>query len=120
MNKQLLPSKGWFVAIFCFGLHQIMQRWLGWELPLLDHYLDPLLCIPILLGIMLVEREYYFSTKRMNLVETVSLTVFLGLLFEEVFPKMSIHFTRDTYDYIAYALGGAYFWLLVNPSSYAE
>ncbi|PHI20845.1 hypothetical protein CEQ90_05635 [Lewinellaceae bacterium SD302] len=115
MKYLKLFRTGWYVAFGLFILHQITQRLLGWEFPLIDHYLDPLLCIPLVLGIMAAERKLYFGAGRMLALETLVLTIFLAILFEEVFTRISSEFSRDIYDYLAYALGGIYFWMLVNP-----
>lgn len=101
----------------------------------MDNYLDPLLGIPILLGLVLVERRFFmkiFSKTKTKLTgkslinpsrnimytfsffETSVVVIALSILFEEGFPRWFEGFTKDYFDYLAYLLGGLLFYFFIN------
>jgi hypothetical protein len=41
-------------------------------------------------------------------------TLILAVIFEEVFPTLKEGFRQDVVDYAFYALGGVYFYFLIN------
>ena len=107
-------TKVWWGFVGLLLAHQLTQKWLGWQLPFLDNYLDPFLSIPILLGAILAERNFIlqkFNGKEKNTIyqysifEIIICSLFFALLFEEGFPSWSKNFTRDVWDYLAYFLG---------------
>lgn len=120
---RVLKNKTWISCTLLFVAHQISQKLLNWDLGFINHYLDPFLCIPILLGLILQERIFlidkYFNSYRpmdyrFSLLEIVVATTCFAILFEEGFPKWSIHFTKDYWDYLAYVSGGAIFYFFIN------
>lgn len=111
----VLKNPAWLVPAVLFLLHQLAQYGLGWSVPLADSFLDPLLCFPILLGLLLIERRWLFDVQRLGWFETATATVVLAVIFEVVFPWLKRDFTADPLDLIAYALGAVYFYFLINP-----
>lgn len=95
-------------AIALFALHQLAQKWWLLSIPLADHYLDPLLCMPILLGIWQWE-QYLLYQRRVKQSEYWILTVLLSILFEVGFPYFSSGFTSDWIDVLLYFTGTAIF-----------
>ena len=108
---------GWYIALILFALHQGLQYGLGVNIPLIDGYLDPLLCIPIILGGWVEEASLKFGPLRLGRIDVLTAVIVLGLLFEEVWPRWQPLFVRDWWDYLAYALGGLWFWFFVNPAA---
>ena len=104
----------WWLAIFLFILHQVGERTLLLDLGPVDSYLDPFLAPPILLGFWLFERQLVFRVPQLSWFETAVATLVLAVVFEEVYPVYEEGFRRDVIDYGFYALGGGYFWFLVN------
>ncbi|OAV44197.1 hypothetical protein [Lewinella sp. 4G2] len=104
-----------WVCVGLFLVHQLLQKGLGIDVPFFHAYLDPFLSIPVMLGLLTVERRYLFDRGRLTVLETVISTVFLAVIFEFFFPRWSDAFTADPYDYIAYGLGGLVFYFFVNP-----
>lgn len=108
------------LCVLAFAAHQLAQRGLGWQTPLVDAYLDPLLAIPLLLGLAAVERWWLRGRGRVawrgfSAVEVAAMTLALALVFEELFPRLDpLRQVRDAYDYIAYALGGALYYAFVG------
>ena len=113
----ILSRPGWYIALSLFVTHQIVQYGLDRNIPLIDSYLDPLLCIPIILGVWLTEGSYlYGRPMRIGFFESCVVIIFLALLFEEGFPRWQPAFVRDWWDYLAYAVGGLWFWFFINPA----
>lgn len=101
----------YILAGVLFILHQLLQKvWLI-SIPLADHYLDPLLCMPLLLGIWQWEKQWLFQHK-VSTTEVWVLTAVLGLLFEMVFPVLSPEFTSDWRDILLYFAGTTLFLLV--------
>jgi|GEM_PF-2014253 len=99
----ILSRPGWYIALSLFVTHQIVQYGLDRNIPLIDSYLDPLLCIPIILGVWLTEGSYlYGRPMRIGFFESCVVIIFLALLFEEGFPRWQPAFVRDWWDYLAY------------------
>jgi len=107
-------TKTWWGCLVLLLAHQITQKWLGWQLPFLDNYLDPFLSIPILLGAIVAERnlfiQHFLRPKeryiyKLSIFEIIVLSIFFALVFEEGFSHWSDNFTRDNWDYLAYFLG---------------
>lgn len=113
---ETLLRPGWYIAFTVFVLHQFVQYGLGWSIPFLDAYLDPVLCLPIVLGMWIAEAEYIYGFRRLKTLELIVVGTFLAVLFEEGFPRWQPAFVRDWWDYLAYALGGLWYWLWLNPS----
>lgn len=110
------PTPAYLTAAALFLLHQGLQKGLGVGLPLIDDYLDPLLSIPLLLGLAAAEQRWLLgrgADEPFTGVEVLAMTTALALLFEEGFPRIDpARQTRDPWDYLAYATGGlAYYWL---------
>lgn len=111
-------SQPWFVmvAVLAF-VHQILQKVLGVSLPLADSLLDPLLFLPILLHLMLLERRFIFGKGAIYVLSwyhIVGTVVLVSIICENFFPHWSEAFTSDYKDVICYALGGAVFGFFLN------
>lgn len=110
----------WWLAVIAFALHQVAERAVGLNLGAFDSYLDPFCAPPILLGFWLFERQQVFRAPRLSWLETAIATLILAVIFEEVFPKYEEGFRRDIIDYGFYALGGLYFYFLINRGQVAD
>lgn len=97
-----------------FGMHQLLEKGLGAYIPLINSYLDALLCFPILLTLVLEERRHFQSVPQLTLFEIVVITIGLAVIFEEGFPRWSSQFTKDPLDYFAYAIGSTLFAMTIN------
>lgn len=116
----------WIAAMAMFGLHQFAQHVLEIRQPLVDAYLDPFLSMPILLGLMLQERRTAIGVFlndpdwkgfRFSGLQTVITGALLAVVLEELLPRFFDGYTHDDLDYVAYALGIAFFHFLVNGNS---
>ncbi len=120
---QIIRNKLWLSCCLILLMHQIIQKVLYYNIGLFDNYLDPFLSMPILLGLILQERQLvrsnFFSTKksikyRFSILDITIATVFFALIFEEGFPKWSPYFTKDNWDYLAYGSGALLFYISIN------
>lgn len=126
MNYNSIPvwsNKVWIACLLLLSLHQFIQKVLCWDLGFIDHYLDPFLGMPCLLGLMLQERRFlidkYFKAFKpthyhFSILEIFVTTACFAILFEEGFSRWSAHFTKDYYDYLAYAGGAFIFYYFIN------
>ncbi|MFK8008649.1 MAG: hypothetical protein AB8H03_19985 [Saprospiraceae bacterium] len=110
----------WLFCVLLFIIHQFFQKILGWNFPILDSYLDPLLCLPIFMGLMLAERRFFLKKINHNKVYTFSIleiiviAIVLSIAFEEGFPRWSNRFTKDYFDYGFYFVGALFFYFFIN------
>lgn len=102
----------YMLAGLLFIVHQLLQKVGQVSIPLVDHYLDPLLCMPLLLGLRQWEQQLLYGRK-INTAECWILTFLLTLLFEIGFPRWSAQFTADWRDALLYGIGTLIF-LMVN------
>lgn len=109
-----LKQVTWWICFLAFWLHQFCERILQWHWTWADSYLDSLLCMPILLGLLLFERRFWLKDKNycFPLLDTVIMVLLLSLLYEEGFTRMFDGFVRDTWDYLCYFVGGGMFFLI--------
>ncbi|BDS12253.1 hypothetical protein [Aureispira anguillae] len=117
----VLQNKVWQVCLLLFIGHQLTQKVLLWSIPLADNYLDTLLCMPILLGLILMERRFLWRRIKVYnfpLLDTIVSVAALAILYEEIFPVFFSGFTRDVWDYVSYALGACLFYFFINGGAY--
>lgn len=108
----------WWCCIGIFLVHQVVEKILDWHWRFADNHLDCLLCMPILLGGMLLERRFVLQDKTWQLpfFDVVAMVTFLAIFLEEGFPRWYSGFTYDYWDYCCYAIGGIYFhWIINKP-----
>ncbi len=111
---KVLRNPWWWAAVVIFVGHQLLQRVLGYNLGLIDSYLDPFLAPPILLGLWLYERQLVWQAPVLSWFETAVAALVLAVIFEEVFPRLREGFRQDLLDYLCYGLGALYFYWLIN------
>jgi len=109
---KILTRPIWYLPAALFLLHQLTQYGLGWSLPWVDDYLDPLLCMPVLLGLLVVDRGWLFGRPTIGLLETLVVTTALSALFELGFPRWEARFVADWRDVPLYFIGAMAFWWL--------
>lgn len=102
--------------------HQIAQKILHYPIPWIDAYLDPLLCMPILLSIFLADQRwkrsninYYFSY-----ADLIVITLIFAIIFEFLFPKWKKDFTSDYQDIIYYFTGSFLFYFFNKNNTQAK
>ena len=117
---KIFKNPAWLFCVFLFIIHQYFQKILGWNFAILDSYLDPILCLPIFMGLMLAERRFFLKKINHNkmytfsILETVVIGMALAIVFEEGFPRWSDQFTKDYSDYVFYFVGALFFYFFIN------
>ena len=99
------------LLLLLFLIHQLTQKVLELPIPWADSYLDPLLCMPLLLGGYQLEQRWLLGRERLSLVEVMAITGLLSFVFEYLFPRFSSGFTADWRDVAAYFTGALLFYL---------
>lgn len=103
------------ICSITFLLNQLLEQ-LGYQIWVLNSFLDDLLCLPISLTLVLVAERLYFSNASIILPKgyvLVSILLF-GLVFEVLLPQLSPKHTADIWDMLAYSLGGLIFEMGIN------
>jgi hypothetical protein len=114
---KVLTSPVFIICALLFVVHQILQKGLDITFPLFDRYLDNLLAMPIILSLLLVERQYLFKrgkSYRLPALDVVIATVFIALVSEIIFPLLSREFTTDWWDIVFLGLGSLIFYATIN------
>ncbi len=88
-----------------FILHQVLQWGMGVNIPLIDAYLDPLLCMPVILFLYEWELNMLYKKPGLSLIDMVIITAYLAIAFEWVFSYFSNKFIFDPVDFIFYLAG---------------
>lgn len=114
---KVLTSPVFIICALLFIVHQVLQKGLDITFPMFDRYLDNLLAMPIILSLLLVERQYLFKrgkAYRLSTLDVVVATVFIALISEIIFPLLSPKFTTDWWDVAFLALGSLIFYITIN------
>lgn len=100
------------VCILLFLMHQYVQKVLLISLPFVDSYLDDVLCVPIFLSVLLLERRFLLKNPNytFSIFEIGVYVLVMGCVFEFGFPRWSAAFTQDYWDFLAYGVGGVLFY----------
>ncbi|MEM1326462.1 MAG: hypothetical protein AAGI23_10935 [Bacteroidota bacterium] len=112
-----LPILFW-VILTLFVAHQLLQYIIGASIPYVDSYFDPFACAVLGLSIFLWERNVLWKAnqQQLGIGETIIATLTLAVVSEEVFPLLSDRFYRDPMDYLAFVVGGLFYWLTTSIS----
>lgn len=101
------------VALFC------LNQWLEYQqlyLKPLNHYLDDVLCMPVVLTFALTAERLYFHNPAFVFAPAYSVVavVLFSICFELVLPAFSASYTSDALDVVFYSLGALLFHFTVN------
>ena len=102
-------------ALAAFSLHQVAIAF-GFNVLLLDSYLDPLCTVPVVLGLPSMLARQIWPRLVLSWGAVALFTLALLLAFEWWIPSFDVRFTSDLWDAIAYALG-AVIWRMAEPHS---
>lgn len=97
-------KKVFFISFILFIIHQWNQKVMGLHWSLIDNHLDPLLCMPICLGIFEWQYKGFFPNG-INWLTAMLFTLILSIIFEIGFSAWHPGFTADPIDFILYFLG---------------
>jgi hypothetical protein len=115
----MIPQLLFTACLALFIAHQLLQKVLNISLPYVDSYLDPLLCMPILLYLLLIERSYFWKQKVTSLSSAtiIAATVFIIVISEIFFPLYTTAFVFDEIDIALYFLGAGFYYSCMNKLS---
>ena len=107
------------VLIVFFVLYHISELSL-FSNKIFSSYLDDILCIPIVMSITLVifrlvivqDNSFIFPMSYIIIA-----VIFFSVLFELILPTISIKYTRDVFDIVAYSIGGIVFHYFIIYST---
>ncbi|WP_242917980.1 hypothetical protein [Pontibacter liquoris] len=105
-----------FWALAAIYLGHRSWRWLALPRPeWMQHYLDDLLCLPLVLTITLFVLRYFYGAQLRLCWYHVAFTVlYFSLAFEVFFPRFLPRYTGDWVDAALYAAGGMIFYRFLN------
>lgn len=100
-------------SALAIALHQIIEKIAQIPLPLFDNYGDDFFAMPFILTIFSFEQRYIWQhiNRPLSAFEISAFTLFFALFFEELLPLFNPNFTKDYWDYLAYAAGSFCFLL---------
>jgi hypothetical protein len=117
--KNPLLHVSFLVPAFLFIIHQIFQKLIGVEIPLVDFYIDPFCFSALTIPIYVWERKILFHQSGISKLEMSILLTFLILFSEVVLPYFSSQFVADLLDVLMILLGGVWFYCF-RPSRKVE
>jgi|TARA_B110001469_G_scaffold122756_1_gene133849 hypothetical protein len=117
--KNPLLHVSFLVPAFLFIIHQILQKLIGVEIPLVDFYIDPFCFSALTIPIYVWERKILFHQSGISKLEMSILLTFLILFSEVVLPYFSSQFVADLLDVLMILLGGVWFYCF-RPSRKVE
>ncbi len=104
--------KFWWPLFFIFVLHQVLEKIFDFHFQLADNFLDPLLAMPILLGLVLAQKRYFLrlgNEHRLSLFEITVIAIAFAFLFEYGLSNWAEGFYFDPIDFGCYFLGTIFF-----------
>jgi len=116
-RRQLTPlaTGVWFALALVYVLVQLGRR-LGFVSGWLDWYLADLICLPLLLGLVLIVQRSYRHIRSWTLPHWHGLVAAAtyGVYFELILPHFKSGVVGDPRDILSYLLGWLLFELLIN------
>lgn len=113
--KQILTTPVFLISTVLLITHQVLQKLLLINLPLIDAYLDDFLAMPFILSLFLAEQLFWKRrTTNLTLFEIGLFTTVFAIFFEEIIPSYNTNYTKDSLDYVMYVLGSLFFQFTIN------
>ncbi|MFC6997551.1 hypothetical protein [Rufibacter roseus] len=104
----------WILTAIYLGHRGIV--WLQIPRPLVvQHFLDDLLCLPLVLTVTLFVMRFFYGTQvRFSVYQVAFVVVYVSVLFEVVLPQYMERYTGDVVDVVLYAVGGWIYYRFLN------
>ncbi len=107
----------WFIAACLGWTIGFALRRSGYPLPLINGYINDLFAIPVIanLGLwfqrsFIIKSSYYVLSPS----QVIFIVIYVALIFEGLLPRVSKTYTADWTDVLLYAVGGLFFYLVMN------
>ena len=91
--------------LLLFLFHQLLQIGIHISIPFFDNYLDPFCLGALSMHLYLFERNWLYDYKKISILSSFIIFLFLSIVSEVLFPYLSNRFTADWHDVIAIFLG---------------
>lgn len=116
IDFSLLLHPLFIISVTLFCIHQVLEKLLGIHIIYLDNYLDPMLCMPIILTLLTLQKQYIFQDRksRLSLFTIICSTAIVIIISEWLFPILSFRFTADPLDALFFIVGAILFIILIN------
>ncbi len=103
-----------FITLLSVALIVYLENLLGFAMPrLISHYLNDLLCMPIVLSVCLalIRHLKKDDTIYVPLIIIVLITLYYSFHFEWLLPQFYIRYTADSIDVVLYSIGALMFYI---------
>lgn len=104
------------ILVVIFLSHQFLEK-KGIHFTFIDSYLDPLLCMPFFLSLILwqnkvlIYKNIHYVLPKILLIAS---TILISIIAEIIFPLLQPQFISDYWDILCYIIGTVYFQLFFN------
>ena len=107
----------WFIAGCVTWVIIMVTRKLHHPIPILNGYIDDAFAVPVIASLALcfqrvvvIRSDYYV----LSAGKVAFIVIYLALVFEVFLPMISKTYTGDWIDATLYAVGGAFFYWVMN------
>lgn len=117
---KIFKSPVFILCCLLFVLHQLLQKFAGTHVLMIDDYLDAFLAMPIILTLLTAERRVLFrrgNHYHLPVLDVLVATILIAFVSEVVFPFYSDNFRQDWLDVIFFFLGSMLFYLTINQKA---
>lgn len=103
----------WLIFITATVVY-ILQQFQFTLPPLINNYLNNLLCMPVVLTLCLIVLQFIKKNYRLTIpiFVIVSITVYYIVYFEWFLPKINSRYTADPLDAVLYITGAIAFYIM--------
>lgn len=117
---KILANPLFIGALLLTATNAIIER-MGYIIPYINSYLDDLACFPVILTLALAFLRTISGLKeyRLSKGQVIMAVIYFSIMFEGVLPALSVRYTRDPFDIIAYAAGALLFSRAINGKNEA-
>ena len=113
----------WFIAGCTIWITVFITRKLDYPLPFINSYIDDAFAIPVIANfglwfqrVFIIKNNYYVLAPW----HIIFIVVYVCLTFEGLLPFLSKTYTADWIDVLLYALGGIFFYYVMNKPLSSE
>ena len=115
--KRTLLNPVFLVCVFLAIVNQILEKGFGIYTPVVNSYLDDLLCFPIVLTLGLGVYRFRWPNYQLSGYHIWPVVLIYSVYFEWYLPLRSTVYTADVMDVLMYVLGALVFQRFINRSS---
>ena len=115
--KRTLLNPVFLLCLVLAIVNQILEKAFGVFIPVVHSYLDDLICLPIVLTLGLAVYRIVWPTYRLRLWHMIPVFVVYSIYFEWYLPQISLAYTSDLFDVLAYTGGLTIFSYFINDEN---